>query len=351
MAEAAVEFPPNLKFFCHKCSLEISPVLPDYTCPRCQSGFIEEVPQNNTDVGREESDEENIDPSIQFAELWSEFMQDIFRREDLLYPPQSLESSDNRQVEASQEPMDSTQTPNAFLRHMRRRSRTHPRNSRQRGEMRITDVEGGLQQLLASVAENRGAGFRAFSGFPIFLNLHGNPGDYAWGRGGLDAVISQLLNQLDGTGPPPLPKDKIDEIPTVEISKEQVDKVLQCTVCMEDFRVSEPVKRLACLHHFHRDCIIPWLELHGTCPICRKLLHENQSLSSQNYGTGLVGLSGGNLDMPGTSSTGSSRSSSSEASSTHSENNSSGTSTTSSSSSSSASHPITPNFDIFNEFE
>lgn len=28
----------------------------------------------------------------------------------------------------------------------------------------------------------------------------GNPGDYAWGREGLDAIVTQLLNQMDGTG-------------------------------------------------------------------------------------------------------------------------------------------------------
>ena len=30
----------------------------------------------------------------------------------------------------------------------------------------------------------------------------GNPGDYAWGPGGLDNIISQLIGQLDGSGPP-----------------------------------------------------------------------------------------------------------------------------------------------------
>ncbi|GBM34230.1 E3 ubiquitin-protein ligase RNF115 [Araneus ventricosus] len=86
-----------------------------------------------------------------------------------------------------------------------------------------------------------------------------------------------LINQLDGTGPPPLPKEKIDEIPTVNICQEQVDKNLQCTVCMEDFEQGEPVRRLTCDHHFHDNCIIPWLELHGTCPICRKLLNDGSS--------------------------------------------------------------------------
>ena len=26
------------------------------------------------------------------------------------------------------------------------------------------------------------------------LQIHGNPGDYAWGRGGLDTIITQVLN-------------------------------------------------------------------------------------------------------------------------------------------------------------
>ncbi|KAK7889627.1 hypothetical protein WMY93_025187 [Mugilogobius chulae] len=40
MAEAP---PWPSRFFCHSCSAEISPRLPDYTCPRCDSGFIEEL--------------------------------------------------------------------------------------------------------------------------------------------------------------------------------------------------------------------------------------------------------------------------------------------------------------------
>jgi len=50
----------------------------------------------------------------------------------------------------------------------------------------------------------------------------GNPGDYVWGRDGLDAIVTQLLNQMDGTGPPPLSRNQIDEIPTTTISQSQV---------------------------------------------------------------------------------------------------------------------------------
>ena len=65
------------------------------------------------------------------------------------------------------------------------------------------------------------------------LQLHGNPGDYAWGRGGLDAIITQLLNQMDGAGPPPMTTENIQSIPTVKINQQQMEKSQSCSVCWE----------------------------------------------------------------------------------------------------------------------
>ena len=48
------------------------------------------------------------------------------------------------------------------------------------------------------------------------------------------------------------------------------DANLQCSVCWDDFKLDEDVRQLRCEHIFHEDCIIPWLELHNTCPVCRK---------------------------------------------------------------------------------
>ena len=52
--------------------------------------------------------------------------------------------------------------------------------------------------------------------------LYGNPGDYAWGRGGLDVIVTQLLNQMEGSGPPPLKGELIDEIPKVKVTQKHV---------------------------------------------------------------------------------------------------------------------------------
>uniref|UniRef100_A0A8C0VE59 RING-type E3 ubiquitin transferase n=1 Tax=Cyanistes caeruleus TaxID=156563 RepID=A0A8C0VE59_CYACU len=90
--------------------------------------------------------------------------------------------------------------------------------------------------------------------------LHSNPMDYAWGANGLDAIITQLLNQFENTGPPPADKEKIQALPTIQITQEHVDSGLECPVCKEDYTVGENVRQLPCNHLFHDGCIVPWLE-------------------------------------------------------------------------------------------
>ncbi|KAI4549078.1 hypothetical protein MJG53_020349 [Ovis ammon polii x Ovis aries] len=115
--------------------------------------------------------------------------------------------------------------------------------------------------------------------------LHSNPGDYAWGQTGLDAIVTQLLGQLENTGPPPADKEKITSLPTVTVTQEQVDKGLECPVCKEDYTVEEEVRQLPCNHYFHSSCIVPWLELHDACPVCRKSLNgEDSTQQTQRSG-------------------------------------------------------------------
>ncbi|XP_034401208.1 E3 ubiquitin-protein ligase RNF115 isoform X7 [Cyclopterus lumpus] len=129
-----------------------------------------------------------------------------------------------------------------------------------------------VHQFLADLFANNGNPGAAPAALSSMLQLHSNPGDYAWGQGGLDAVITELLGQLEGTGPPPAEKEMISSLPTVCISQEQTDCRLQCPVCREEYSSGESVRKLPCLHYFHSECIVPWLELHDTCPVCRKSL-------------------------------------------------------------------------------
>lgn len=42
--------------------------------------------------------------------------------------------------------------------------------------------------------------------------------------------------------------------------------------------------KLSCVHLFHTDCLVPWLEKHHTCPVCRKEL-PTDNLEFENRGS------------------------------------------------------------------
>ncbi|XP_076376833.1 E3 ubiquitin-protein ligase Iruka isoform X3 [Megalopta genalis] len=223
MAEAVVDGTPTSRFFCHKCSIEIEDLLPDYSCPRCASGFIEEL-QSGNDNNCPTSGMDLVNDDHDYPLLNNLIERDIL---DLLGMP------------------DRSQT-----------SSTSNRNS----------VPVNSTNYL-TIRDNRHS----------YRLVYANPQDYIWGQAGFDAIVTHMLNQLDGTaGPPPLPRKQIDQIPTTTVTQSQVDSKMQCSVCWEDFKLSEPVRQLPCQHLYHAPCILPWLELHGTCPICR------QNLGDQN---------------------------------------------------------------------
>lgn len=150
-------------------------------------------------------------------------------------------------------------------------------------------LEGLVHEIFADLAINSSDGTPTSESLSTMFQLHSNPSDYAWGPGGLDAVISELYGQFDNTGPPPAKKEMISTLPTVSITKDQTDCRLVCPVCKEEFSLDESVRKLPCLHYFHSECIVPWLELHDTCPVCRKSLKDvDNSLPSSPQ----------HLDMP-----------------------------------------------------
>ncbi|KAL5212142.1 hypothetical protein ABZP36_022989 [Zizania latifolia] len=102
-------------------------------------------------------------------------------------------------------------------------------------------------------------------------------GDYFVGSG-LEQLIQQLAeNDPNRYGTPPAAKSAVAALPDVAVSSEMMsaDGGAQCAVCMDDFHLGAAAKQLPCNHVFHKDCILPWLDLHSSCPVCRFELPTN----------------------------------------------------------------------------
>ncbi|XP_071718763.1 uncharacterized protein [Rutidosis leptorrhynchoides] len=49
----------------------------------------------------------------------------------------------------------------------------------------------------------------------------------------------------------------------------EIDPVLICAICKDQFVIDDVTKELPCKHMYHPDCIIPWLKFRNSCPVCR----------------------------------------------------------------------------------
>ncbi|EJU00153.1 hypothetical protein DACRYDRAFT_109569 [Dacryopinax primogenitus] len=98
--------------------------------------------------------------------------------------------------------------------------------------------------------------------------LPGRAGDYVFTQEALDALMTQLMEGSQHTARPASQETR-DALPrhVVTTSSDLLNR--DCAVCKDDFEVGQKTVALPCTHSFHDECILPWLELNGTCPVCR----------------------------------------------------------------------------------
>ncbi|KFK41230.1 hypothetical protein AALP_AA2G102300 [Arabis alpina] len=97
-----------------------------------------------------------------------------------------------------------------------------------------------------------------------------------------DAFTDVMPNER--TGPPPASQFAIEAVKTVTVAEDDLAKEKVCAICKEDFEVGEEGKVLKCLHLYHSSCIVSWLNIHNTCPICR--FEVNLGVFENNVGGG-----------------------------------------------------------------
>lgn len=90
---------------------------------------------------------------------------------------------------------------------------------------------------------------------------------------GFDRLLEQLsqieLNGITRCEHPPASKFAIEAMPTIEINDTHLSTEPHCAVCKEQFEFGSEAREMPCKHIYHSDCILPWLSLHNSCPVCR----------------------------------------------------------------------------------
>eukprot|EP00996_Jenningsia_fusiforme_P000576 NODE_1511_length_1505_cov_119.859890_g1364_i0.p1 GENE.NODE_1511_length_1505_cov_119.859890_g1364_i0~~NODE_1511_length_1505_cov_119.859890_g1364_i0.p1 ORF type:complete len:252 (+),score=38.41 NODE_1511_length_1505_cov_119.859890_g1364_i0:104-859(+) len=84
-----------------------------------------------------------------------------------------------------------------------------------------------------------------------------------------------FVPEMEPAGPPPTSKEALDALQQSVKALDENDILNAsacCAVCQDDFHVGDRGLWLPCRHLFHDECVMPWLQQHNTCPMCRHSL-------------------------------------------------------------------------------
>lgn len=107
-------------------------------------------------------------------------------------------------------------------------------------------------------------------------------------------LFEQFVERESGfKGRPPAAKSVVENLPSVVLTKEYVqENNVVCAVCKDGIGVEDRATLLPCNHHYHGECIVPWLNIRNTCPVCRFELPTDDADYERRKegGDGLLGL-------------------------------------------------------------
>lgn len=87
--------------------------------------------------------------------------------------------------------------------------------------------------------------------------------------------IEDFQEELDKQGDEEAEPDGTANVPAAKAEVEVKHQMMECGICMEQFKDGEEVKVLDCgskaeaCHLFHADCILQWFFKKLECPMCR----------------------------------------------------------------------------------
>ncbi|KAI5058060.1 hypothetical protein GOP47_0026230 [Adiantum capillus-veneris] len=125
--------------------------------------------------------------------------------------------------------------------------------------------------------------------------------DFLLGPGG-DLLIQHLMEGGEGgrNGSTPASKASVEAMPSLIISKPSLDADdVYCAVCKEVFDIGCEAREMPCKHIYHASCILPWLAVHNSCPICRHKMPSEVRIENQGREGLEIALAEGNMRTSG----------------------------------------------------
>ncbi|WOL18038.1 hypothetical protein Cni_G26831 [Canna indica] len=293
---------PAGRYWCHVCRRLVTPAIElEPKCPICDDGFIEEM------ESRAFTDTDSSIGSDRSLSLWAPILLEMLGGSSRRSRYRRYEDDDDSDQDRDFED---------FIRRRRRRSaiiqllqslqddlRSDSDNVDSEQRERERDRERERESLVlinpfnqaiilqGSLDNDRNEGQESNNS-----STGASLGDYFIGPG-LDILLQHLAeNDPNRYGTPPAKKEAVDALPTVKI-----EETLGCSVCLEDFEIGTEAKEMPCKHKFHSDCILPWLELHSSCPVCRSQLpaDETKVANGSSNGNRMEGIDGENGESGG----------------------------------------------------
>ena len=111
-------------------------------------------------------------------------------------------------------------------------------------------------------------------------------------------IIFMQSMQNQPSGNPPASKESLKKLKKFKMNEEFCKKTEKgefeypcCSVCLAEISKDQDTTLIPCGHMFHDSCILKWLDMHNSCPVCRYELpsdnadYERQIISSQRNTT------------------------------------------------------------------
>ncbi|KIJ61217.1 hypothetical protein HYDPIDRAFT_177117 [Hydnomerulius pinastri MD-312] len=290
-------------WYCHGCHAEMRPLMvPDPICASCNSSFVEKIenPSEDPRQFRHHSDD-GFNDADDFA--MEGFLRALrggmgpgrgpygtrTRSPPIPRSPDRTTGSSGFHFEIHSGPGGGSRTfilggPNTLGRSPTQGDRPVPTMSdflhreNDPDNRAQNDISGPLMSqylltLLGREPTGRGDPFSEFLGDI----QNGRWGDYVFNQDALDQIMNQPRGNSTAGRPVPATEETTENLPKV-LTEGSPLLEKNCAVCKEQFKLEteDPGELVAmtlpCKHLFHEGCILPWLEISRTCPLCRYAL-------------------------------------------------------------------------------